>query len=255
MTRQWLSMALLAGLVATPVSGGHAQSNPWYIPPQQPVQPAQPQAAAPQTYGQAAPQLVPQGYVQVPQYGFSAGYVGQLQSPGTVLVPVPAQPSQIPYGHVQQPTTTGAVGGSTSVTGGHVYAAPAPSTGYPQAYQAQPTYQRPATQYVPQQQVSPGYAMPSQEAPQYQTYQQLQVLGSYPPLGHDPTKPAAPHQQAQSTARAPPASAPASSLPGAWQQPGFAGPTTLTPGFGYPGLTPTYPAPLGASPYLGLPFY
>lgn len=255
MTRRWFGTAILAGLVATPASVSHAQSNPWYIPPQ----PQQPSAGA--------PQHLPQAYTQPPQYGFGAGYAVQQQAPAVILVP--AQPAQ--QGQVQQPPTTGALSAPA-------YGAPTPGTTYPQyqpanpaptyqvptyqvptyqapTYQA-PTYQAPQPQYVPQQQAAPTYV-----APQVQTapvYQQPQVFGVYPPLGGDPTRPpAAPAQQQTPSAQptAPPA-APSVGAGGVLQHPGFAGPSTLTPGYGaYPGLSPIYPAPLGASPYLGLPFY
>lgn len=261
MTGRLSSMVILAGLVMTPATNLHAQSNPWYIPPQAPVQ-AQPSMPA----QQITPPFVPQTYTQAPQYGFGAGYVVQPPTSTTIVVPQTSalpQPSFAGYGYAQQPATTGTVASVPTPTGAPPYAAATP--GGIVAYQVAPAaaapHYAPQTQAAVPQQPAPVYVVPQQPATsQVYAYQpHVQVLGNYPPLGGDPTVPA--HQPAQQPSQpqqsAPPvpATAPAWGSTSALQYPGFAGPTTLSPGYGgYPGLSPIYPAPYGATPYLGLPF-
>lgn len=266
MIARLMQVAIFTGLVATPASGLLAQSNPWYIP-QQPQVQAQPTAP----YGQVMPQHVPQAYTHAPQYGFGAGYgVQQPHTPVTIVVPqTSAQPQQAApaYGHAPQPATIGTVGSLPPSISAPAYATTNPG-GFV-TYQASPTPLAP--QYVPQtfsgqQQPPTVYVVPQQQAVPQQVYgyqPQGQVLGSYPPLGGDPTVPAQqPAQQRASPSIAAPstppglASTPSTAAPGAMLLPGFGGPTTLTPGYGgYPGLSPTYPAPYGGTPYLGLPFF
>lgn len=256
--RLW-HVAIFMGLVAIPVANLHAQSNPWYIPPQLPTQ-AQPGVPG----QQVTPQLVPQVYTQAPQYGFGAGYAVPQQMPTTIVVP---QTSAVPqnsipgYGYAPQPTTTGAVGSVPPISGAPAYATSMPSSVI--TYQAAPGTAMP--QYAPQMQAVPQqpatvYVVPPQPQPQAYTYQQpQQVFGSYPPLGSDPTVPVQPpplqHAQSQQTAPAAPATSAWGGV-GTPQYPGFSGPSTLSPSMGaFPGLSPIYPAPYGATPYLGLPFY
>ncbi len=263
MFRRLSSVVIFAGLVATPAADLHAQTNPWYIPPQPP---AQAQAIAP---GQQ--HALPQGYyMQAPQSGFGAagnapGYVLQQQAPAAILVPQnSAVPSHVvpSYGYIQQPTTTGTVGSLPAGTGAPVYATPPQSGGV--AHQPAPAYAAPQfapqTQAVPQPPPTTVYVLPQQpQAAQTYSYQP-QVFGNYPPLGSDPTVPAQPpapqHSQTQQTIPAAPTAAPLWGSIGAPMYPGLAGPTTMLPGHGgYPGLSPIYPAPFGATPFLGLPFY
>lgn len=259
------SVAIFAGLVATPAANLHAQSNPWYIPPQAPAQaPTQAQpgyrlqpgfampSGTPVQHG--APQLVPQVYVQTPPYGLGAGYtVPQPQAPATILVPqtVAPYPYAVPSsGYAQRPATTGTVASAPTI-------APVPAYGASAPHEAAPTP-------VPPQQPAFVYVVPQQQpaTAQAYTYQpQVQVFGNYAPLGIDPTMPAG---QATRANPQPPPAAPSSApltapnwgAPSALQYPEFTGPTTLSPGLGaYPGLPSTYGAPYGATPYLGLPFY
>ncbi len=268
MTTRLFNVAILAGLVAIPVGHVHAQSNPWYIPPQAPT-PMQPGSAV--QYG-AAPQLIPQGYVQAPQFGLGAAYGMPQQAPATVVVPQTATPYQYAapsYGYAQPPATTGTVVSAPLIVGAPAHAATmqAGAVAYqPPPAAPAPTYTAPATQTVLQQ-PAPVYIVPAQPqpagAPVYTFQPQVQVLGNYPPLGGDPTapagQPAAQSVQPPQAAPAAPVTVPGWGAPTALQYPGFAGPTTLSPlspGLGaYPGLSPAYPAPFGAAPYLGLPFY
>lgn len=268
------NMAILAGLVATPVGHAHAQSNPWYVPPQAPAQ-MQPGSPVPQGAPQLVPQVVPQLYIQTPQHGPAAGYAApQQQAPTTIVGPQAVTPNPYAppgYGYAQPPATTGTVGSVALIAVSPAYAAT--PQGGTIAYQAAPV--APAAQYAAQtppapQQPAHVYVVPQSQtsAPQAYPYQpQVQVLGNYPPLGSDPTVTAG--QSARlSTQPQPAAPAPVPATPtwgplggslGPLQYPGFAGPSTLaplSPGFGaYPGLSPAYPAPYGAAPYLGLPFY
>ncbi len=265
MTVRLSSLAILAGLVATPGANLHAQSNPWYIPPQAPA-PAQVQPGSPVQQG--APQHVPQVYTQTPQYGFGAGYVVQQQAPGTFVVPQTSglpQNTALGQGYAYQPATTGTVSSAPYIASAPSYATA--TQGGAIMYQAAPAMPSPQYAAPPQaalQQSAPLNIAPQQQpsAPQvYYAYQpQGQVLGNYPPLGGDPTvrpqQPVQQNPQPQQVAPTAPVMAPAWGAASALQYPGFAGPTTLSPGFGaYPGLSPMYPAPYGASPYLGLPFY
>lgn len=284
-------LGIAMALVATPVLDLRAQSNPWYIPP--PAQP--PVGAGVPTGSVYVQTVPVQPIQQVPTYGFGAGYVvqqppqpatglvqpgqrvapyGQSQQPavtgavggipsvvGTQAYAAPAM-GQVP-GYAPAPAlptqsylapSAAAPGYAPSTYAAPTYAAPA----YPAPTYAAPTYaappypapvQTPPTAYAPQQPVTI-YVVPQQQAGA-----PAPLLGSYPPLGSDPTvSPAA--QQPRAAAVAPAPSAPATAAGTTLMHPGFAGPSTLAPSYGaYPGLATPYMSPLGATPYLGLPFY
>lgn len=274
MRRHASRAAVLAALVVTPMSGLCAQTNPWYVPPQ-------PSAPAQQINPYQQPALQAPAYQPVlqPQYGLGAGYTVQPPQPPAVVPQqqlAPSYPVRVyPNAQAGLPAgtpTTGAIATYPSVA-----AVPSVGTttdGGIATYQAQPIYQQPAYQQpaypqhqfqyqtVPQyQQVPQAYQQAPLYPPVQQTYQP-QVFGNYPPLGSDPTqKPAPPQKAATPTAPAAPGLAPQAyalspDLGSQLLHPGFIGPTTLTPGLGGlgGGFAPGYPAPLGASPYLGLPY-
>ncbi|MCC0010454.1 MAG: hypothetical protein H6875_08415 [Hyphomicrobiaceae bacterium] len=282
MTRRVWQIAILAGLVATPAATAFAQTNPWYIPPRQTQVYQQPQAY--QQQHQAYQQ--PLAYQQVQQFGLGAGYHVQQQQPAQVQQTGVQQWQQNP----PAPATTGAVSNYPPPSASYVQ----PPQQIPQVQQPQTTYVLPPqTTYIappqqvyvqpqaPQQQVGvqPQYVQPYQAqpgAPAYQPQQpagqpyQPQVIGSYPPLGVDVTQLSSnpkPQPVAQTAASIPaPAQVIVPSAAATVQVPYYAGqygPTTLSPGLGgiggFGGIggmpSPSVFAPIGASPYLGLPFY
>lgn len=256
---------LLTVLVATPAAELRAQSNPWYIPPAPATSgsigysassPAQTTYQAPNyqapiyqapTY-QAPTYQAPQVF-QMPQ-GLGAGYVVQPQTPQppqyqavTVAPPPPAATYVSPPLSSMNPYATAATIPNTGATTGAI-------AGYaPQPYQAQQQ-----VIMVPQYSTAP---MAGQYPPVPQSYQ-TQQIGSYPPLGSDPTM-----ISRAEPARPPPAAVPAPSVaaPTTYVHSGFAGPTALNPSYGGLGAPwggsylPGYPGTLGTSPYLGLPLY
>lgn len=212
----WPAM-LMVTLVVTPAAIARAQTNPWYIPPQPSYQP-QPTI---QGYATTPTGALPQSSSQL---GLGAGYPGYY---GAAAPAAPLQGSQPQWGAQQQGY------GSVQLAPTGAGAAPAQPI-----YQQQPVYQQPQQVY------------------------QLPPQGNYPPLGSDPTeltttkRSATPRATAQSASRSE-AEPAAPRAPSALDyHPGFAGPSTLTPGYGgVGGYSPFYPAPPGAAPYLGMPFF
>lgn len=242
----WPAM-LLVTLVVTPASVARAQTNPWYIPPQPSYQP-QP---AIQGYATTQTGALPPASSQL---GLGAGYPGQYGS-GAIAAPVQGVPQ---WG--TQPQGYGSVQVNPSIAGG---AASQPIYQQQPAYQQQPVYQpQPVYQQQPVYQTLPSQLAVSPYQQPQQVYQ-LPPLGNYPPLGSDPTELTTTKRTAPQRATSQPAgrtetdaAAPRASSPYAIDHPGFAGPTTLTPGYGgLGGYQPMYPAPLGAAPYLGMPFF
>lgn len=249
----WPAM-LLVTLVVTPATMARAQTNPWYIPPQPSYQPQ----TVIQGYATTQTGALPQTSPYSTQLGLGAGYSGQYGSAATAA---PVQGIQ-QWGTQQQ--GYGSVQANPSISSGTAsqpiyqqqlgYQQQQPNYQQQLGYQQQPNYQQqPVYQQQPiyQQQQQPAYQLPP--------------LGNYPPLGSDPTelttsKRSAPQRAgtqspAAGRAEADPA-APRTSTPYAIDHPGFAGPTTLSPGYGgLGGYQPLYPAPVGAAPYLGLPFF
>lgn len=282
MTRRVWQIAILTGLVATPVADAIAQTNPWYIPPRQTQvyqqHPYGEQQPAYQQHQQVYQQ--PLAYQQVQHYGLGAGYTLQPQPPAL------AQPTGVQYWQQQRPApaTTGAVTSYPLPSGAVTYAQPPQQTyqlqrqatypapqQQPQIY-VQPQVSPPQQQVIPQPQfVQPYQAQPS--APGYLTQPQVgqvyqpQLFGSYPPLGVDVTQLSAQPNTQPVTQPVAVAPAPAQIITPYGttpiQAPYFAGQygaTTMSPGFGgFGGIggmpNPSVFAPFGASSYLGLPFY
>lgn len=239
--RLWQGLVL--GLqVVTPATSALAQSNPWYIPPQN-----QASGYATQPYQQ---QLSPSGQQQLNPYGLGAGYTAAPSQPAPSYV----APSYVGSTYSGAGHTTATYGGQ-----GQFAANPGFTTG---TTAGMATYQPVQPSYAPsyQTQQQPLSYQPAPQVFQQPIYQQ--PLGNYPPLGSDPTELTRQTSRIAAEARAAKAETAKAAAPPApatttiLQHPGFAGPSTLSPGYGgYGGLSPMLPAPYGVSPYLGLPFY
>lgn len=249
--RLW--QGLILGLqVVTPAASALAQSNPWYIPPQN-------QASGYATAPYQSQSPYGQQQLQQNPYGLGAGYsapLPQQQAPSYV--------GSTYSGSVQAPSSYGSQGqavfapnvttGTTTGMATYQPAQPQLQHTYASSYQTQ---QQPLSYQPPPQVFQPQVFQPQVYQPQVLQ----QPLGNYPPLGSDPTEltrqtsKAAAEQRARSEP-AKPTTTPAPTTTSILQHPGFGGPSTLSPGYGsYGGLTPMLPAPYGVSPYLGLPLY